>query len=310
MTPDFKKMLKVTLKRNGKEVSSSQNNTGKKEEQKDTFGIPSQIINQNSFVNVARILLKTPYKSEFIRFSSNCRAELDSAPDRKDCVKYFNSLSEEIGRIYLQNNHIAAACNAEQYGYTYIHRSENFLSSGLLKERMLRVYSKGRFRADLTHFCYESYNKDGQMEFCATNINDSSISKHEGDFVRYIYENGNLHSKEIYAGKEYKFGKLGNKGFYPPVLTSLGGNLNVRYICENANLIKETGFQRTDNPLMIIGNKYGADTFVYLNGGGANRCVVDDLSVMNDAMCRVHIQENLFRNSVRNNLVEDAPFNF
>ena len=29
MTPDFKKMLKVTLKRNGKEVSSSQNNTDK-----------------------------------------------------------------------------------------------------------------------------------------------------------------------------------------------------------------------------------------------------------------------------------------
>lgn len=77
------------------------------------------------------------------------------------------------------------------------------------------------------------YNKDGQMEFCATNINDSSISNHEGDFVLYIYENGRLFSKEIYAGKDYRFGSLGRGGFYPPVITSTGGTLNVRYVSEN-----------------------------------------------------------------------------
>jgi hypothetical protein len=310
MTPDFKKMFKVTLKRDGKDISSNQNNVVEKTDQTSSLGLPTQMLNRNAFVDIAQVLLRTPYKSEFVQFGSNCRAELDSTPGRKDCVRYYNALSEEIGQVYLQNNRVVATSNSEQYGYTYIHRSENFLNSGFLKSRMLRVYTKGRFRSELTHFCYELYNKDGQMEFCTTNINDPSISNHEGDFVRYIYENGKLYSKEVYAGKEYKFGKLGNNSFYPPVITSIGGNLNVRYVCENGHLVKETGFQRTENPLMIIGNKNGAETFVYLNGGSVNRCIVDDMSVLNDTMCRVHMQENLFKNSIRKYIEDDAPLNF
>ena len=241
----------------------------------------------------------------------DCLAGLESTPDKKGCVKFYKNLSE-VGQVFLLNNRVTIASNSERYGDVYIHRSENFLNSGFLKSRMLRVYTKGRFRSELTHFSYELYNKDGQMEFCTTNINDSSISNHEGDYVRYIYENGKLYSKEVYAGKEYKFGKLGNSGFYPPVITSIGGTLNVRYVGENGHLVKETGFRRTENPLMIVGNKNGAGTFVYLNGGSVNRCVVDDWSILNDTTCRVHMQEKLFKNSVRKFVEEDeeAHFNF
>lgn len=113
------------------------------------------------------------------------------------------------------------------------------------------------------------------MEFCTTNINDPSISNQEGDFVRYIYNNGMLYSKEVYSGVTYKFGSLGNRGFslnendegeyecvlfsnknvYPPVITSNGGNLNARYIREINHLVKETGFKRTEKPLLIVSKK-------------------------------------------------------
>jgi hypothetical protein len=209
----------------------------------------------------------------------------------------------------LQNNSVVAASNSEPYGGTFIHRSESFLNSGFLKQRMLRIYTKRRFRAELTHFCYELYNKDGQMEFCATNISDSSISIQEGDFVRYIYENGKIYSKEVYAGKEYRFERIGNGGFYPPVLTCVGGELNARYVRKNDHFIRESGFQRTNNPLMIIGNKYGAGTFVDLNSFLFERSVVDNRMILEGTMCRVHIQEDLFKTYKQKFIEEDGRLN-
>ena len=310
MTPDFKKMFKVTLKRDGKDVSSNKKELENQSVPKISVSSEQPIVGKSFSETVAQKLLREPYKSEFIQFSADCLAKLNATQSKKDCVSYLNANGDEVGQVYLQNNHIVAVSNSEPYGGTFIHRSESFLNSGFLKQRMLRVYTKRRFQAELTHFCYELYNKDGQMEFCATNIDDSSISNHEGDFVRYIYEKGEICSKEVYAGKEYKFGSIGRGSFYPPVLTSIGGNLNVRYIRENGHLVREMGFRRTNNPLLIIGNKSGAESFVNLISFRINRCNVDDLSVLNDSMCRVHVQEKRLKNFMRKSIEEDGSLNF
>lgn len=155
MIPDFKKNIRVTLKRDGKEVSSNRNELENQLTPKTSVGLGAPMVERNFGEAIAQKLLHEPYKSEFIHFSSNCCAKFESTPGRKDCVRYLNAAAEEIGQVYLQNNHVAAACNSEQYGNTYIHRSENFLNIGLLKERLLRIYTKRRYRAELTHFCYE-----------------------------------------------------------------------------------------------------------------------------------------------------------
>ncbi len=265
--------------------------------------------------NIAQTLQSIPYQSEYIRIDSNCSAKLEQIPGKMDRVQYLNADFKEVGKVYIQNNRVFAAQNVQQYENSFIRRSESFFNSGALKERMFRVYSGDRFRKYLTHFCYELYNKDGQMEFCTTNINDPSILNQEGDFVRYIYNNGMLYSKEVYSGGDYKFGSLGNRNFslsendedeyeygsssnknvYPPVITSNGGNLNARYIRGINHLVKETGFRRTEKPLLIVSNKNGAEAFVYLNSTRISRFIVDDLSILDDTMCRVCWQEKLFK---------------
>ena len=284
---------------------------------KKTYEYLPEIIRQAD-ADVVQILLNRPYESEYIRFDSNCKAEFDHVPGKMDCVKYLDANLEEVGKVYIQNNRVFAAKNEQQYGGAYIYRSESFFNSGALKERMLRVYGGGRYYCDLSHFCYELYNEDGQMEFCTTNINDSAILKREGDYVRYIYNKGKISSKEVYVGKEYRFGPIGdldafftenekyeyeapqNKMFYPPVLTSKGGNLNVRYIRKMDNpfdgcFVKETGFRWRNDSLMLVNRKNNDDNFAYLNSRANTRVEVYGRSILDDTMCRVLWQEKLFK---------------
>lgn len=62
---------------------------------------------------------------------------------------------------------------------------------------------------------------------------------------------------------------------------------------------------RTINPLLIVGNKNGAETFVHLNGYDVCRNVIDYGMVLDDSMCRVHIQEELFK-KFKQKFIEEA----
>lgn len=247
-----------------------------------------------TYDDLAQKLTQEPYKSEFIQFDPECNHTLVFDSESNYSVIYSKkSSSTEIGRVRISNNKIyEVSCNETIDNFS-IKRLECYLKSGQLNKRRLLIYQNDR----LIHFCFEIY-KNNLLDFCATSINDKSISNGTGNYVRYIYNNGKICHKEIFSGTNYKYDFLGYNHM-PPVIYSIGGNLEIRYTQDWNSIRKATNFTRFNDFPVIVSSKNGLEKIVDLYNVTSTHEQKSDLyEIMDDSACRVHWQEKLFKKHI------------
>ncbi len=277
MIENLKSQLKISLKRNGQFVST---NTSHKEE------------------NCVEKM-----QTDFIKIGTDCERTYVYGLNNKTIIIYTKKNSTtKIGETILENDKILRREAEETKDKYIIYRKEEYSKKQVLRTRLLLIYPKGGERKRPERFCYESYDRYGKINFCATNIDDSSISAGHGDYVRYIYKDGMVYSKEVHSAKSYVYGHLSNR---PPALYSKGGNLETRFVYTSQGLKKETGFKRTDvnqKPVMIISDRDDVAKFVdLLSAESTDIAVNEKCAIFSDSSCRVEQQEILFEEILKIN---------
>lgn len=288
MNNELRSKFRISLKRDGKIVSTNNDLLKRNESERET---PFEDI----------------YQAEFTKITS-C-ADITIIHDYPKKEIYFtpkNSLTL-LAKTILEDEKILRREYVETIGnYVFFHKEE-FSKKQVVRKRLLLIYPKNGTKDNPTHFCYESYNKFGVIDFCATNIKDPSISNCQENYIRYIYDNGNVVSKEIYSGSEFYYRHLTNA---PPSLYCRQGNLIERYIYSSKTLYHEINFKRTDTskyPVMIISDKNDITKFVNLSS--ANTSVVDSAvhgTIFEDLKCRIHYQKKFFEESVQNEIHDSS----
>ena len=244
----------VTLKRNDRVVSQK-------------FADGTNKINP---IEEMKKMAAEPYSSDFIKFDiekygiSNIVCD-----DAVLCSRYYDKdTTEQIGEVLYENGKIKKVWIEERINDYIVKREESFLQSGKQEKKRLLIYTEGYNYKNLIGFCYEKY-KDGVIDLFATSISDPSISNGEGDYIRYLYFNGKVKVKEVFKGKEFRYKHLSTfeseRRVPVPALYCVQGNLVARYTMEYANICKETGFERTDMPCMIIDSRLDTEKFVNIH---------------------------------------------
>ena len=185
-------MLKftVTLKRDGQIVSQKKGNSATK-----TFPIDEH-----------KKLTTEPNAPNFIKFDVQKYGTAKIVRDDTiSSVQYYNKKTVElVGEVVYENGNVKSAWIEEQLGKYIIKREESFLQSGKPEKKRLLIYTRGYNFNNLVHFSFEKY-KNVDLDFFATSIDDPAISNGEGDYVRYLYFNRNVKTKEVFKGNDFRY---------------------------------------------------------------------------------------------------------
>lgn len=249
--------------------------------------------------NLKKIAEKT-YSSEFICFDTEkYGSTIIVQDDTTLCTHYYNrKTGEQVGEVLYDNGKIKRAWIEEKTGNYIINREETFLQSGRPEKRRLLIYVQKNY-LELIHFSFEKY-KDGYLDLFATSINDPAISSGDGDYVRYLYRNGKVLTKEIFKGNEFRYKHLSNfesaKRVPIPVLYCVQGDLAIRYTTEYSCIRKETDFKRSGMPCMIIESRLDTENFVDINSAHVDYIpLYEQGDILNDSTCKIATQYNNFQ---------------
>lgn len=275
--------MNATLTRNGVPVS--------KRNESSTAGTPFEknyLHSENEY---------PPYISDFINFDIDSLELSNNHIDGDDVhVQYFDKQTSQLtGEIVYRKKKIKWVWIEERRGGYIVKREERYSQSGKLDNRRLLVSIQRRYNRELVNFCYEKYKNDF-LDLFATSISDHDISCKKADFVRYLFGNGKIVSKETFSGKDLRFKRLSS--IVPiPVIHCAKGELVSRYTAlSNGAIQVERDFEKPDKPYVIIENR--SDSWDYICRWRSTITPLPIDNPLDDLYCNIRSQYDYFIHSL------------